>query len=393
MASFLSCPMGQGPGHSPPSEGFSPMPDFSLDITTESFLEADYGHKKLPESEDSPVSMIPQPSFPKVSPPLLTPDPDLCLTPDKPERQPIVRVEKNKHVRFDVPASESGMSVSSVATESSDNTDENKENSAEDLNPDEGSKVYRYVQSKTKEIPEFKQLVDNNENFVKTDKDSVHIFAKLKPKKIDSNNNAATVPKVLQSDFEEPPAPRQRLPPESAKVYFPRPLPKITQPGVVTAEEHIFQRPEFHSTLKVNQEMRQLKVASLDVVKAVEDKLDGSPNTRNQFKEKVTARVNPVKPQFQSLECTDVERVADIIKQAEIQRKNLIKGPNLESTRIQDSRFPEPNIMDLFTPDLQVETCSYNIDSLPKFTEPLQTAPDNTAFELYRHLRIWHDLP
>jgi hypothetical protein len=287
MASFLSYPMGQVSELSPASDGLGPVPDFSLDITTESFLEVDNGGKK-PDSEDSPIQMVPQPSFPKVSPAQLTPDPDLCLTPDKPERPPVVQVEKNKHVRFEVPTLESGTSVNtqSTVTAAVENTDDNKENITADLNPDMDSKVYRYVQ-KQKEIPE---PVDDNENIIKKDKDSVHIFAKLKTTNFDPNmnSNKSTLPRVMQTDFDEPPAPRKRPPPESAKVYFPRPLPKVTQPGVVTAEEHIFQRPEFHSTLNVNQEMKQLKTASLDVVKAVEEKLDGSPNARNQFKEKVS---------------------------------------------------------------------------------------------------------
>lgn len=144
--------------------------------------------------------------------------------------------------------------------------------------------------------------------------------------------------------------------------------------------EHVFMRPEYNSTLRMRKEIESIKESHVDVVKALDKKLQISETVSSDIREKASTKVNVSSPRFTGLVSLSVP-VEDIDKPQTFRAKP-VKARSQSKTR-------EPDLMEFFSTEFQRETPELSTPGLSTPSEPLITASPMSAFDLYRHNRVW----
>ncbi|KAL3861603.1 hypothetical protein ACJMK2_007628 [Sinanodonta woodiana] len=155
---------------------------------------------------------------------------------------------------------------------------------------------------------------------------------------------------------------------------------------VPCALEHMFAKPEYNSTLRLNKEIQHLKDCDIDITKALQNKLQSSEAVKTEINEKAASRVNKESEAstFQGLISLDVP--VEEIQAASL--KPVIrptKSTKLKSTVASN----EPDLMEFFSSDLQKESVDLSTPGVNSPSEQLSTASPLQAFDLYRHNRVW----
>lgn len=151
--------------------------------------------------------------------------------------------------------------------------------------------------------------------------------------------------------------------------------------------EHSLARPEFNSTLRVRREIQELEEKDVDLVAAVQHKLSLSHKLRNHIEEKASAKLNAGSAQFTDLISVDVPG-EEVLRRAARQKTAKVK-PAPKVIKPEHEEVSAPDLMELFTADLQKETASYSLEGLPPLRPQLRTADPHRAFDVYRHVRTW----
>lgn len=162
------------------------------------------------------------------------------------------------------------------------------------------------------------------------------------------------------------------------------------EPGESVLEyEHVFARPEYNSTLRLRSEIESIKKCSVDMSKALEKKLQIS-DTKTNINEKAAAHVN-TDTQFTGLVSLEVP-LEDLCATAEKETEEKWRYLKPSHTKYKVSRSKdakEPDLLEFFTPDCQRETLELSVPSPATPFESLATANHMSAFDLYRHNRVW----
>ncbi|XP_074653848.1 uncharacterized protein LOC141907992 [Tubulanus polymorphus] len=162
------------------------------------------------------------------------------------------------------------------------------------------------------------------------------------------------------------------------------------KPSLYPVDENILKKPEFQTTLKVTREIQQLKTQDLDVRKRVEEKMK-KLSIKTEIEEKGAMKVN--KPEsFTCLNSLELPAEELIRRKERDKTKQSEAAAKLISAKTKDQKSKEPDLMEFFDCDLQSETASFVLEGLPSFEPPLQTAPPNSSFKLYKHSRCWDRL-
>ncbi|KAK3581359.1 hypothetical protein CHS0354_016202 [Potamilus streckersoni] len=155
---------------------------------------------------------------------------------------------------------------------------------------------------------------------------------------------------------------------------------------VACALEHVFAKPEYNSTLRLNKEIQHLKECEIDITKALQKKLQSSEIVKTEINEKAASRVNKESEAstFQALISLDVP--LEDIQAASL--KPVIRPT--KSTKLKSTvASSEPDLMEFFSADLQKESVDLSTPGVNPPTEQLSTASPLQAFDLYRHNRVW----
>lgn len=155
----------------------------------------------------------------------------------------------------------------------------------------------------------------------------------------------------------------------------------------VSDYEHVFTRPEYNSTLRMRTELEQIKGSEVDVQRALERKLKTSNKKQTEIREKAASRVNQLDEEFAGLVSLHIP-VDNLCSQVEKEKTSRVKSSQATKSQISKDR-KEPDLMELFTPRLQKEHPELSVPGLPLPTESLSTASQQSAFDLYRHNRVW----
>uniref|UniRef100_A0A2C9LUS6 Protein phosphatase 1 regulatory subunit 35 C-terminal domain-containing protein n=2 Tax=Biomphalaria glabrata TaxID=6526 RepID=A0A2C9LUS6_BIOGL len=152
--------------------------------------------------------------------------------------------------------------------------------------------------------------------------------------------------------------------------------------------EHIFARPEFNSTLKIRGELDLISHQEVDAVKALETVLAKSETKRTELNEKAAACTNRRSNQFRDLVDIDpcMETLCDRVVRM---RTNKIQNKTKTSKVIKKTDDNAPDLMEFFSYDLQKETPDLSMPGLAYTSPQLAIAPQEIAFDLYRHNRMW----
>ncbi|XP_060071414.1 uncharacterized protein LOC132551305 [Ylistrum balloti] len=151
--------------------------------------------------------------------------------------------------------------------------------------------------------------------------------------------------------------------------------------------EHVFTRPEYNSTLRMRTELEHIKGSEVDVQKALERKLQTSNKKQTEIREKAASRVNQVDEEFGGLVSLHIP-VDNLCSQIEKEKTERVKPSQVYKPQVFKDR-KEPDLMELFTPDLQKQYPELSVPGLAVPTESLSTASQHSAFDLYRHNRVW----
>ncbi|XP_041377787.1 uncharacterized protein LOC121390119 [Gigantopelta aegis] len=156
--------------------------------------------------------------------------------------------------------------------------------------------------------------------------------------------------------------------------------------------EHVFARPEYNRTLKLATELRVVKESRPDVVTVLHKTLSNSEEKRAEINEKAASKVNIPWDQLSGL--VSVEVPADEICQVEkeISQKAKIVKQKVSSKPKPQKNEREPDLLEFFTPDLQRELPDFSQPGLTKPKTHLTTASHDSAFDLYRHNRVWEGI-
>lgn len=153
--------------------------------------------------------------------------------------------------------------------------------------------------------------------------------------------------------------------------------------------EHVFNRPEYNSTLRIRTELQQIKESEVDVAKALEKKLQLSETKKTEIIEKATAKVNAKETMFSGLVSLEIP-VDDLFSQAEqTKTSKIVTSKSVKQKPLPGKHSKEPDLMEFFTADLQKEHAEFSLPGLSAPSEALFTASHITAFDLYRHNRVW----
>ncbi|ESO95653.1 hypothetical protein LOTGIDRAFT_231887 [Lottia gigantea] len=160
--------------------------------------------------------------------------------------------------------------------------------------------------------------------------------------------------------------------------------------------EHVLARPEYNTTLKISEELKDLKASKPKVAQTLKQKLKSSEETRTDINEKASVKVNRNGELFSGLVGVD----PDINKLClEVERgitgkvKPKVKSTNKGSTASGKKSDPKaPDILEFYTDDRQREIPDLSLTNITIATESLSTADPMTAFDLYRHNRVWDTL-
>ncbi|OWF37175.1 uncharacterized protein LOC110440486 [Mizuhopecten yessoensis] len=151
--------------------------------------------------------------------------------------------------------------------------------------------------------------------------------------------------------------------------------------------EHVFTRPEYNSTLRMKTELEHIRGCEVDVEKALERKLQTSNKKQTEIREKAASRVNQADEEFAGLVSLHIP-VDNLRSQVEKEKTSRVKSSQVVKSQVYKDR-KEPDLMELFTPDLQKEYPELSVPGLSTPTESLSTASQRSAFDLYRHNRVW----
>ncbi|XP_033763326.1 uncharacterized protein LOC117344617 [Pecten maximus] len=155
----------------------------------------------------------------------------------------------------------------------------------------------------------------------------------------------------------------------------------------VSEYEHVFTRPEYNSTLRMRTELEHIRASEVDVRRALERKLKTSNKKQTEIREKAASRVNQVEEEFAGLVSLHIP-VDNLCSQAEKDRTSRVKASPAFKPQVCKDR-KEPDLMELFIPDLQKQYPELSVPGLAVPTESLSTASQHSAFDLYRHNRVW----
>ncbi|XP_061189629.1 uncharacterized protein LOC133197555 [Saccostrea echinata] len=381
-------------------------PDPQLCITPEKPVTKGRPKKPVPQSKpDYPVGC----------------DPELCVTPEKSIANKKVQ-ERNKagasngqHVRFDVSVSDN-----SVVSQDGDLISKTRKSyrpfdysdNLEESEPKKElfAKPLKYALQNTDNKPVYVPLATESINNPSETSKSVTEDTSVKPvlPVIPSaiNSKEERVISVLKSDNikkkgkskakpeTEPNAPIKHIKDRTnkRKVRVTRETQEkpalsdytypFSDPATDTVQEyeHVFMRPEYNSTLRMRKEIESLKESSVDVVKALDKKLQISETVSSDIREKASSKVNVSSPHFRGLVSLSVP--AEDIDKVHTFRAKPVKP------RVQ-SKTCEPDLMEFFSPEFQRESPELSTPGLSTPSEPLVKASPMTAFDLYRHNRVW----
>ncbi|KAL5015408.1 hypothetical protein ScPMuIL_009678 [Solemya velum] len=157
----------------------------------------------------------------------------------------------------------------------------------------------------------------------------------------------------------------------------------------VSEPEHVFNRPEFHSTLKMTSEIKQLKESVIDVGKAMKKRLQLTDRTSEQINEKASMKTNRESTTFLDLICLDVP-VEDLCTQ--VQRKQAAKVTKSMKLKQASTGRREPDLLEFFNTDIQREVADFSQTRVPPPVSSLCTATHKSAFDLYLHNQAWESI-
>ncbi|XP_064611622.1 uncharacterized protein LOC135475622 [Liolophura sinensis] len=384
-------------------------------------------HEDL-DTDTTPSSQLP-PSFHQWqsvhTPELCAPDPDLGLTPEK--RVPFARSnfktdvkdKTERKVRFDVASSSESELEKSPDACIKGKSDTPDKTSCECLGDSVGPPLHNSKQHK--EIPQvyayslnsYPALKDTQITDIKTtcSTDGKKKKAKLKDKPLKfSKGDETLIQKQLCDD--SPVRREQEESPVVTEYNFPFKDNEEQDSDILLSSA--FERPEYNSTLRLGNEMKDLASQRPDVAKAVRETLEKSEALRTGINEKAALRVNTQGDVFQGLAPLEVP-ISDIISQVERDQRSKVKhsgGKNKRDTKskVQESvskytsdeknrhlRFicfqdlEEPDLMEFFTLDLQREHVDLSVTGVSFPKDALSLAPHDKAFEMYKHNLAWEE--
>lgn len=337
-------------------------------------------------------------------------DPDLCVTPEKSIAQKKIqdRNYDRQNVRFDVSESDNSILSQGIASRPSKSYKPcDYSDNLEDSEPRKelNAKPMKFTLQNANNKPVFVPLADHHKLHAQeiTEAEDTGIKPVL-PIVSTSSNKEERVITVLKTDNLKK---KSRVPPETAdedptkhikdlankrKVRVTREtkenpaLSDYTYPfsgpaaDSVQEYEHVFMRPEYNSTLRMRKEIESIKESHVDVVKALDKKLQISDTVSSDIREKASTKVNVSSPRFTGLVSLSVP-VEDIDKPQTFRAKP-VKARSQSKTR-------EPDLMEFFSTEFQRETPELSTPGLSTPSEPLVTASPMSAFDLYRHNRVW----
>ncbi|XP_014675015.1 PREDICTED: uncharacterized protein LOC106815104 [Priapulus caudatus] len=151
-------------------------------------------------------------------------------------------------------------------------------------------------------------------------------------------------------------------------------------------EEHALGRPEFHSTLRLIQELQQVREEEFDADEAVRRKLEESYETQQHLCEMVAKSVNVHGQLFEGLTTLDVSRDRLLAEEAQAR---LARVKPSKSFKPSTEREPEPDLMSFFSESLWKEYGSFHVD-IPK-NRPVssRTAPLSSLSHVIEHRSNW----
>lgn len=152
------------------------------------------------------------------------------------------------------------------------------------------------------------------------------------------------------------------------------------------ADEHIFARPEYNSTLRMKLEAEKLKESSIDIELALQKTLKASDATKAEINEKAASLVNSKGVTFTGLVSVNLP-VEEICKQAAELKTARAKQIKMPKSRLKDVK--EPDLMEFFSGDRQKESVMFSLNGISAPSEHLSSASHMRAFDLYKHNRAW----
>ncbi|GFS04521.1 phosphatase 1, regulatory subunit 35 [Elysia marginata] len=157
--------------------------------------------------------------------------------------------------------------------------------------------------------------------------------------------------------------------------------------------EHTFARPEYNSTLHVRSELDELCKREIDVEKAVATALTKSESKRTELSEKASIYTNRMSDQFGNLVNLDPS-VENLCSRAVRMRTSKVRAKKVPSAAAKPSKSTHtpPDLMEFLPPDLQRESPAFSLPGIKKITSGLQGAPQEIAFDLYKHNRVWQGI-
>lgn len=254
--------------------------------------------------------------------------------------------------------------------------------SKDKLNQNKSTKIYRSV------LPTVlhDEQTDNGKEIVvksmKSKKKKEKITSDPKPKQITTlpevQKNIATVPKRKVTVTRES---QKDLLTNDYKFPF------SEGSDTMLEYEHVFTRPEYNSTLRMRTELEQIRESQVDVDRAVQHKLQSSDKKLIEIREKAASRVNREEEEFAGLVSLEIP-VNSICSQAEKEKMGRVKMNKVAKAQANKDK-QEPDLMEFFVPELQKELAEFSIPGLSTPSECLSTASHRSAFDLYRHNRVW----
>lgn len=155
--------------------------------------------------------------------------------------------------------------------------------------------------------------------------------------------------------------------------------------------EHTFARPEYNSTLWVRSELDELCNSEIDVEKAVASALTKSESKRTELNEKASMFTNRMSDQFCNLVNLDPS-VENLCLKAVRMRTTKARVKKVPSVKPSKSTHNPPDLMEFLPSDLQKESPDFSFPGVRKICTGLQGAPQEIAFDLYRHNRMWQGI-
>ncbi|KAK6175373.1 hypothetical protein SNE40_013849 [Patella caerulea] len=165
--------------------------------------------------------------------------------------------------------------------------------------------------------------------------------------------------------------------------------------------EHVFARPEYNSTLKISEELKDLKSSKPKVAQTLKQKLKQSEETRTDINEKASVKVNCSKDLFAGLVgvepdinnlCLEVEREATLKSRSKSHKTNKSSSKKQYGISGTKSEPKVPDILEFYSEDRQREIPDLHLTGISISDVKLTTADQSTAFDIYRHNKVWDTL-